>query len=322
MNGHSRLMIFWFVLTLIVIDFAHAKTLSFNGDPIELSAEDREKIELLIEGNLSIDDIQNPNIWLSLSGGDIIGNGGGLVESHFQFALQNLHKYIQEYLITNRSMMDINDYVALASIANVVSVYYQSPYALIFMDEDTEIFNNTEIPHRIAVTGSTPGTPILINRTQLYSEIDGSAALSEEDTIALLIHEFGHQIGIENHSYLDRLGNYIKSFIVERTNRITTIVNEEKVIFSIKNPITQSLLFDAKVIVSDKVSDVKELITKELKCPIGMKAYDVELYNLHWLRSSKESQLTVGLWADLVCQEIEGESLYVYGLDLSFAIDI
>ena len=86
----------------------------------ELSRTELEEVkELFLRGELSIEDIQNPAVWEFLYGGDIIGNGGGIVESNFNFIYQNISQYIREYLVTNRKVMGMNDYVTLASIANL-----------------------------------------------------------------------------------------------------------------------------------------------------------------------------------------------------------
>jgi len=314
--------------SLCMLFLIQSKALAFDysitkAEVPVLTPEQEEKLEQLLNGDLGISDIQDESLWLHLRGGDIIGNGGGIVESQFEFAYQNLYKYIQEYLITNRPLMDINDYVALASIANIRNQMNVSDFALIFIDEENGLFDNTDIPHRTAMTGNYPGAPILINRSQLYDPISGKALLYQEDAVAILIHEIGHQAGIENHSYLDQLGNYVKSFIVDKTMRISKeLDNNEIVSFIVKNPIEESLLYEAQIVTSTKIYDVKEYVDRDLKCPEGMRLHDIVLWNLHWLRSKSDNDVHVGLWTDILCEEIESESLYSYRVDIAFEITL
>ncbi|MBC97441.1 MAG: hypothetical protein CME63_06810 [Halobacteriovoraceae bacterium] len=278
-------------------------------NPVVLTPEQQRKVEELLDGNLAIEEIEDERIWHFLYGGDIIGNGGGLAESYFRYAYQNLYKYINEYLITYKSQMDTNDYINLATIANIRNLAEQKDYALIFLNGDEGIFNQSDIPHRIAMTAYHPGAPILINRSQLYHSETGDPIVTQSDAVAILIHEMGHQAGIKNHAYLDKLGNLIKAFIDEQSERIIKHQNDQDIIFTIKNPIVDSILFESQFITDRDYYDVRDQIMEQIECPQGSDLDYLTLWNLHWLRSD-ENSLKVGLWADFYCREEVSSSLY------------
>jgi|GEM_PF-6320069 len=150
-----------------------------------------------------------------------MNNGGGLAEQNFIYAYQNLVDTVDRCLDTdNPCRLTEKERRTLADIVRERreatgngGLFFESGNlkpGLFQTDEHGKV--------RVAVTGSTWGSPIYVNLDLIYSGneslIDMGAAL------AILIHEIGHHGGETDHLFLDQLGNKVRYFREQFLERI------------------------------------------------------------------------------------------------------
>lgn len=150
----------------------------------------------------------------AFSGGDIIGNGGGLAEQNLSYAFIHLKNILplcmeSEICLPNSKHREI--------VKNIISALPQEylrsqPLRFLSGNKHPEIFYIDDSP-RTAVTGSNIGDPIFINTDLIYKSIHGDLQpISISDAIGLLVHELGHHHQIKNHDLLDWIGAQVKAF--------------------------------------------------------------------------------------------------------------
>lgn len=149
-------------------------------------------------------------------GGDIVGNGGGLAEQNFIYALTHLPEFITETL--NNDPIGSEDHEALQKIYTVALSQYQKNNKLKFLSgkKNPGFFESETDPEvRLAKTDFNPDSTIYINLDLLYkhNDIGEIEVLSLPVMVASLVHEFGHQVEFRDHHYLDFLGAKVRRFI-------------------------------------------------------------------------------------------------------------
>lgn len=155
-------------------------------------------------------------------GGDIIGNGGGLGEQNFIYALSQVAGFIRETLAAG--LVQGPDAAALARIAWHAQTQGERAGELIFISGKAVpgLFDSPMDPEvRMAKTALSPEAPILINLDMIYQRAYGKLEIMPFTVmVASLVHELGHQIGIQDHSYLDYLGARVRRLLEREQNRV------------------------------------------------------------------------------------------------------
>jgi hypothetical protein len=136
--------------------------------------------------------------------GDVVGNGGGIIEGTLQYLLQNLPDYLEQSILYTDFEFPADTATALMDIHRSI-VGRKTPLRLEFVSgpEAQHFFKDEHDQEvRAAKTGFSEMFPIYINIEYLYAE----SITSRKALITLLVHEIGHQVGYESHSFLDIVG--------------------------------------------------------------------------------------------------------------------
>ncbi|MCB0386200.1 MAG: hypothetical protein KDD43_12475, partial [Bdellovibrionales bacterium] len=193
-----------------------------NAAPRDLDPKDQA--ELLLSGQLPIDEVDDPRVWELLVGGDIIGNGGGIVEVRFHQIYRTLPQLLRSCLVLPQCQLSREQKILLLEILEVAKVNVDLTYKLIFLDANKAPGFFDTAPERVvrsARTGFRSQIPVFINRDHLYRL--GLPALETPHILALLIHELGHQTGLLSHSELDNLGGLVSQFFANGNHHIDRV---------------------------------------------------------------------------------------------------
>lgn len=263
------------------------------------------------------------------SGGDRVGNGGGLAEQNFIFTLQVLPDYIDRCLDSIDCRINIEDRIYLVLIRELAESIEDSKSEFIFLSgkEHPEIFHNENDPEvRLAKTGSTPDAPIYVNLDLLYLRNgSGELKIMEVPTmVGNLIHELGHQVGNLDHSYLDSLGAKVRHYLISDRNAYIYPVRGEYLEIIVNNFEIPS--FPVIYIRNDKKTLLLDLeLERKITCERGM-PIGATLTNGHWVRGKTERVFKA--WLATHCQQEETIEIVDKDLevrvkeDLSFTMSI
>ena len=275
-------------------------------------------IEDFLKGSFPITSVQGDGLWQAMNGGDIIGNGGGIGESFFQYALLELPTLINECL--SSKFCDINDDEALilSRVAKVAKMNSQLDFALLFVNPKKEhtLFLQEDGLARSALTGREPLFPVIINLDHVYR--DNNLSIDLMDAVRLLVHELGHQAGIENHSHLDKLGAKVQQFINLQSivKNSVTDRNGNHYELWLKNSDTTELTSFAVYFSKNGVQqDLRDQFLDQVKCPEGLNVYDYKFQNIHWKQASNNNISQIGAWANVQCKEQNTDLVYEVLLD-------
>lgn len=143
------------------------------------------------------------------AGGDFVNNGGGLAEKNILYAYLQIGTYIEMCLKMTSCKLDDRQRGILTQIYNGLPQEKKNTQQIIF-DSETKHPGTFIIDGllKVAKTGSVPGSPIYINVDLLYSkdELGMDQAVTLEESVAILVHEFGHHYGTYTCPELDLLG--------------------------------------------------------------------------------------------------------------------
>lgn len=263
----------------------------------------------------------SPELAARLSGGDIIGNGGGLVEQEFRFSYLRLPRLIDTCLRTFSCPFGDDEMEVLRKISNVAKKYAQEKDRLIFLAESEYpgFFRDSEDSQiRIAKTAFIPGAPIFINLDMVYFE--NQPRIEYSSMISLLIHEIGHQIGIKSHSLLDDIGARFKEYLTRDTYVSKMEVDGSLAhvrIFNLeKNQQFAEVFFSYKGVISPLTSKIRDLVVCQRK---GSVLLGYELSNPHWLRMNSirgVRKVKYRAWLKASCMDVATSAIWNEDKDL------
>jgi hypothetical protein len=268
----------------------------------------REVIEAM---DLS-DDLQR-----RLSGGDIIGNGGGIAEQDFRFAYRKIPGIVESCLESPFCPIPNKEVELLKNIKKLAKSNAENKDRLIFLSEsDYPGFfrdsNDSQI--RIAKTASINGAPIFINLDMLY---DGKQTLLNFPAIiSVLVHELGHQAKIKSHSLLDELGIRLREFLLEDSSSIEQQVLGHSLKVSYYNLKEANRFSEVMFHFKEDLFSLKNSLRNQVSCegeeslPIGFK-----ISNLHWLRRIEVSRglflVPLKAWLKVYCLDLGSSAIWV-----------
>ncbi len=253
--------------------------------------------------------------------GDVVGNGGGLLEAQVAFFYKSLPKAITSAIEFNQGRFTSDDIKILTSILNNVqaSTYNEK----ILMIDDASFFNvDNDQEVRVAKTGFDEKFQIFINRKLMYSNID----LAETVILPMLIHELGHQAGVSSHSYLEELGSKIKYILDSKKSFLTQESTYGSLVLTSYNYVSVGGWADLVVILGDQLTRLKKIEFEVLKklCH-GNFPGGYEIHNLHWQRRPVSNDYIFSShatgWMDLKCTSLEGD-MYIVNADIEVVINI
>jgi hypothetical protein len=283
------------------------------GQEIDNIKIPREVIEAM---DLS-DDLQR-----RLSGGDIIGNGGGIAEQDFRFAYSKVPHIVDACLESPFCPIPKKEIELLKNIKKLALVNSENKDKLIFLSETAYpgfFRDSNDAQIRIAKTAYIAGAPIFINLDMLYTS--GQSILNFPAIVSVLVHELGHQAKIKSHSLLDELGTRIRGFLLEDTGGIEQSIlgNLLKVSFYNLNEANRysEFMFHYR----DNLYSIKNTLREQASCeeensiPIGFK-----VSNLHWMRRINISRgffvVPMKAWLKVYCLDLNSSAIWVKDSDV------
>lgn len=150
---------------------------------------------------------------LSTFAGDEANNGGGLAENNFIYARENLNKFIKICLNSTLCKMSAEEREILIDIHLSFKEELETKDQLVF--QKGEVFFTLQNSLKVAKTSDYVGSKIYINLDLIYKKDTrgNTLPLSIASAASILIHEFGHHHGIDDHDQLDSLGTKVRNLI-------------------------------------------------------------------------------------------------------------
>ncbi len=216
-------------------------------------------------------------------GGDIIGNGGGLGEMNFVYALSNLADFITD-TVKNENMngRDADNLLKIAALSRREA---RKKDKLIFISaqKNPEIFStHAHEEARLAVTGSSATAPIFVNLDMLYKKIfDMTEVMALPEMISILVHELGHQVGIEDHAYLDYLGARVRRMVSRDINRISRPLGEKTKFEFLSFSYWSQNFPKLQLAIEGNLKDFSADLAPLMKCSDGKRPVSMRMSNQH-----------------------------------------
>lgn len=262
-----------------------------------------------------------------LSGGDIIGNGGGSAEQEFRYAYRRLSNIISSCSSSLFCPFVGKELERLKKIGKVSRKFIGSKDRLIFLSESEYpgfFEDSLDAKVRIAKTASIEGAPIFINLDLVYKE--KKASIGYSTMISILVHEIGHQIGIESHSVLDDMGAKLRDYLNQdkHTSTFTHEKGTAKVqVYNLKKVDHYAeVFFSYNFEIIPLTSKIRSRIScqRENSTPIGF-----EISNTHWERLRAERGVFVleyKSWLKVHCLDLSNSAIWEEDRDLSMDIHL
>lgn len=244
------------------------------------------------------------------AGGDRVNNGGGLAEKNVIYAYERIENYIKLCLVSETCKLNPTQQLILQKIYNGLP-HDKNSTQLSFSSERANpgrfiIDGNV----RVAKTGSTPGSAIMINADLLYNKNQSGAyeAMSIPEAVAVLVHEFGHHYGNYSHEELDLIG--VRVSLLLQSNLISTplVPWRSDIAMTVLNQDASGAFPEVLLYVGNDIIDISRQYKAEIECvkfkiPIPLLPVpDINIngktpkgsifHNLHW-EKIKDSETTL-----------------------------
>lgn len=292
-----------FIALMVLSNFIYA------ADVIKLSKEEKTLL------NVEFSEIIAPLI-LRFGSGDIVGNGGGLIEQNFLFAYYSLQTAIDNCLTAVECYNTEEEKVLLKEINQIFIEKLVNKTPLIFIknsDTNNFFFDKYDQTQRIAKTGFSKKFPIFINLDATDEIVNDIPTM-----IGIIVHELGHQIGIVNHSYLDKLGARVRKMWGANWVVSDVDVSSKKLFVRLYNTRMNSINSKLSYEFDGKIKSLNSLIFRNIACEKGDRLYGFSLSNGHWKRPTHtrfRTKVKKTFWIDINCEKSVSES-YILKRDL------
>lgn len=228
---------------------------------------------------------------------DTVGDGAGLAEMRFAFAYNNLERFLHFCLVSNNCRLNARERVLAGMIGQALPAERQNTKQLQFKTQKEEDFN---IGGRLVVakTGSTVGSPIIINKDMIYSKDvdDQTQAMSEAEAVAVLVHEMGHHHGEKDEDMLDSLGVKVQALSQTRMQRAEKGYLLSNLVVSAFNFGTWDSFALLNVSDGEKVADLSRFVAGAVRCGYGSRLTGTNIANLHWFPGAKQVPGRPNFW--------------------------
>jgi|GEM_PF-6640905 len=157
--------------------------------------------------------------------GDQIGNGAGLAEQRFEFALAQT-KNFAELAISSRGEMHESDRSLLKDILDDLDEERAKNFQLLqFISERSNRgFFVIDGQEKVARTGLSVGDTIYVNLDMIYRHtLGGTEAMPISEAVGVVFHELAHHQGIEDEARLERFGAAMSSWSNQLLDRSTLV---------------------------------------------------------------------------------------------------
>lgn len=273
-------------------------------------------------------------------GGDSVNNGGGLAEKNFTYAFENLYYFIDYCLAINPCALTEKEDRILRQINAGITIYKQKG-SLIFKSGTKEpgFFEVDEHGKtRVAVTSSTPGSPIYINLDMIYLGTGAEQkSMTVHEAVAILVHEYGHHYQVTDHLWLDKLGakiqasreQYLQNINLQKMKQEKFALKAYNWSFAIKeySSISQELLGRLVLENGYELVDLTPEVLKLLTCPAGTVVNGVFFSNMHWKRLAPADEargvqvISASMDFDYQCHPPVGLGRVMFAKTLDFTAD-
>lgn len=301
------------IFTLLTLGVAHATDRPFDPRPIDLTERVQVCGKNTCTSMMITDLIRNIQVERS-GGGDIIGNGGGLAEQNFTYALTQLADFIQETLKAGLVTGEAADHLKLISKAARLEAMKADKLIFLSGKNNPGFFDAENDPEvRLAKTGLTQNAPIFVNLDLLYRKTgDVVEMLPIPVMVASLVHELGHNIGLLDHAYLDFLGARVRQMVEREYHRTHRQLTESTRIEMVSINLGAYSMPRLSLTVGDKLVSFEHELYPVLKCRNGSLPKAARLSNQHWERPVEFSKNWVApfrAWASLTCLNSRGQAV-------------
>lgn len=254
--------------------------------------------------------------------GDIVGNGGGIMEAKFQYNLLQLSSRIQDCL-ENYEICDVSieDSNILSEVIQVLNKSNLSSKLWFVSNKKTNnwFFDSEDREVRIAKTGFSSEFPIVLNLDIMY--YNSRPILNTKDIVTILIHELGHQAKHFSHSVLNSLGAKVASYIATKKLQISIPFESKTISLNVYNYNNVDKKPNVFLQVDQEYKEVSQLFSTLAVCKEGVST-GYQLFNLYWTNRIKTSlnmyKVEFGAWLDVNCTRngsyIEKTPLEVIGV--------
>jgi hypothetical protein len=240
------------------------------------------------------------------SSGSIAGNGGGLAEKNMLFAYLNLDRFIDLCLQGATCQMTDGETKILSQIKASLPQERLNPDMISFVPANRPPdFFRVDGLLRVAKTGDHVGDAIFINSALLYNSNNGDAKSTSDEGVrvmdiplaaSVLIHEFGHHHGVNDHYQLDLLGTKLQNFLIKDSERSEFWNNNAALVTVQLNDVhsdeAKKKLFALDELILENRNDLYPLnadVLRAMTCssaagikkPVGLR-----IYNLHGERGT------------------------------------
>jgi len=253
--------------------------------------------------------------------GDVIGNGGGLAEQNFNYALVSLGAAIELCLNTGGVVPDSEEDQVLRRVGRALREEQAGGLRLHFVSEKEKpgtFLLDGEV--RVAKTGDRVGDGIWINLDFLYGQNSSGQwepMMGLPTMSAILVHELGHHLGIRDHQLLDRAGARVRRSLESDTLK-ASLRPDQNLTLSVINGLGDQgrvlwILED-----SFTVTDLSEQMARGVGCPLPSEVMEnYRISNLYWERGRIDTAQGVYLqpfrtWVKVSCRRSPGDSSVIY----------
>jgi hypothetical protein len=243
------------------------------------------------------------------SSGDIVGNGGGIIEQNFHFAFNSVLPAIDHCVIKLNCDLSNEEKIVLLDIKSTYFSKLDEDFHFVFLrEEDAKgLFNETLDPaERIAKTGFSSDFPIFIN----LDSVEKSEGLAQNlgALIAIVIHELGHQAGYASHSVLDEIAGKLRLAFSYQMDNTSLDIEGDKLLVNIYNN-SESLRTQVSYYFNNQLRHLSYPIEDKLVCENNRRVIGYALSNQHWDRLKKslvDYKAKLSMWIDIFCEDETG----------------
>jgi len=244
------------------------------------------------------------------SSGDIVGNGGGLIEQNLSFAYSSVLSIIDTCVIYMDCKLTPNEKLVLLDIRATYFSKLDNELHFVFLREKDApgLFHDDLDPGaRVAKTGFSKDFPIFINLDQLETNLDLAYDLGS--MLGIVIHELGHQTGYPSHSKLDAIAAKLRVSFNYKMRNTEIKLDDNFLTVNIYNK-DEALRTQVSYYYNNQLRFLSYPIEKELKCEHPNRdAIGYSLSNQHWDRLVKAKDLLrprLNMWIDIHCEDSDG----------------
>ncbi|MDD0854328.1 hypothetical protein HBN50_14545 [Halobacteriovorax sp. GB3] len=250
-----------------------------------------------------------------------VGNGGDISTRTVYFAAKNLDKYLSYCSNGSKCYLDQKQTDIVKKILSNVLAEHRVQDLLVFKKNRDKFFSVDGI-EKLAITELTPGAKIYINLDKLKS-------FGLAESIGLLVHELGHQVGEENHQFLDLLGVNVASQIRSMIKNTGEVIDE-----SVKGVIyyEHGKKGKAHFVLEDEIINISSLLEGEISCTkpslnLVEKNKHLEVLNVYQssfsFRKADTKYIPITLWLRVHCHYLNGtKAKLAQSILVKFAFDL